>query len=107
LFIGTVSVPIVVHVVPFADQEAVIVPARRSTRSHTGAEPASAVVVVAPPVVLRRLKETPSERDTITAACFDPAANPWRIMTAACALSAVSGRPSTRAITVTSPAMRR
>src|SRR5512141_159363 len=102
--IGTVVVPIVVHVVPSVDQRAVNVSPWRASWTHPGAAPAiRPACALEPPVAARYCIATPFAADTTASTCLDPADVVSRNMTPALAHELVFVRLRTRAVIVPSP----
>src|SRR5436190_18977325 len=98
-----VSLPTTIHDVPSADTEALMVWPARANFTHRGAMPASLVLVLTLPVVVRRWNATPLPADTSMNACADEAPSVSRIMTPALVHAATSSTDATRATTAASP----
>src|SRR4051812_32352363 len=98
-----VSDPIVVHVVPLLEYDAVMVVPLRVKRTQYGAAPVFCVLVETPPVAVRRWNAIPELLETIIIPCLEPAVRDSRIITPAFAQALVLLTPVTFAVIIPSP----
>src|SRR3954470_20048253 len=103
-----VSLPILVHVLPSADMDAVTtLPARWSRSQRGAAPPPPAVFTEVPPEDRRRWNASPLPIETNMDACAEPAVAFARIMTPALVHASVPVNAATRATIVPSPLIGR
>src|SRR3954462_896433 len=99
-----VSLPILAHVLPSAEMDAVTTLPARWSRTHRGAAPAPAAAVTElAPEDRRRWNASPLPIETNIDACAEPAADVARIMTPALVHASVPVSAATRATIVPSP----
>ena len=105
LVMERVAVPTVAHVLPSAEDDAVIVVPERTSFSQRGAAPdPPATYAVDPPFDVRASSSKPLDGVTSRSTCGDPVVSDWRIITPAFATELVFCIEATRATICPSPA---
>src|SRR5436190_8887587 len=99
----TVTVPMAVHAAPSDEYDAATLLPARTSRTNLGGTPATAVLLLTPPLALRHCIAIPLPGVTNTDACGEPASVVARIMTPALVHTLTFCTLATRATMVPSP----